>query len=763
MLTYLVIGLALAAGDPGAYAREIRDAGDLVGGPLAAGRIGDFLIGNERIRVVISAADHPSGFARTGGHIIDAAPASGGGDLLQLVFVYLDDTFPRQAAYEEVRVEDGSIVAVGEDTHDPANRITTTYALSPGSDALLLRTVVRRQEGTGVVEAFELGEAVQWGGTVHTAPGLGTDLPFRTRTAWIAGIGEGISYGFLGDGEFDSKNGKAWSDPVFRTVDLVPGEEVVYERRFVVADGGTVSIARRTWEGTPRIARVSVDPPIPGVRIDVLRGEDHPLCFALTDDGGRAEVPVPGGRVRLRASTRARGSTRDVPFSEEVRFRLGDEGRLRFAIREGDDLVPGRLTFEGVHGTPDPDLGPPNRAAGARNLFIAATGEGEVLLPPGRYVVTASRGPEYSIDARLVTIREEGSAEEFGIRRVVDTSGFLSCDFHQHAADSADSGTSMRDRVASNLAEGLELMVSTDHDYVSDFGPIIESMGVGRWIQSIRGDEVTAGGGGHFNAFPLRRDPSAPRGGAVDPWGKTAEEIFGDIRALPGPDRVIQVNHPRSSSSGYFRSHRLDAAKGETSGEGFSWDFDAVEVMNGQRIRNFELVLQDWFHLLNLGRRYLATGNSDTHDVFHDRAGYPRNYVRVDEDRPGAVTPEGLVEALKTGRCVVVSNGPFLTMYGPEGASIGSEVVWGEGDVPLEIEVRAPDWMPLDRLEIYARGDLVVRRDLKMRDGAWKGTIPVPLEEDGWIVAVVRGDRDMEPVIPAPAVAFTNPIWIDRE
>jgi hypothetical protein len=50
-----------------------------------------------------------------------------------------------------------------------------------------------------------------------------------------------------------------------------------------------------------------------------------------------------------------------------------------------------------------------------------------------------------------------------------------------------------------------------------------------------------------------------------------------------------------------------------------------------------------------------------------------------------------------------------------------------------------------------------------MQDGAWKETIPVPLEGDGWIVAVVRGDRDMEPIIPVPAVAFTNPIWIDRE
>jgi hypothetical protein len=62
-----------ATPQPRAVARQITDEGDLIGGPLAVGRVGDFLLANDRIRAVIGAPGRELSFMLTyGGNIIDA-------------------------------------------------------------------------------------------------------------------------------------------------------------------------------------------------------------------------------------------------------------------------------------------------------------------------------------------------------------------------------------------------------------------------------------------------------------------------------------------------------------------------------------------------------------------------------------------------------------------------------------------------------------------------------------------------------------------
>lgn len=162
---------------------------------------------------------------------------------------------------------------------------------------------------------------------------------------------------------------------------------------------------------------------------------------------------------------------------------------------------------------------------------------------------------------------------------------------------------------------------------------------------------------------------------------------------------------------------------------------------------------------LGRGRRVLGTGNSDTHDISHGLAGYPRNYVWVGADDPAKVTPERIVRALKVDRAVIVTNGPFLGLEGPDGARIGSLVHLPRGDVPLRVRLLSPDWMEVDRVEIVCNGEVLRRLE---PTSEWVD-LSIPLEGDGWILAVARGDRPMEPVLPARPFAFTNPIWIDRD
>jgi hypothetical protein len=65
------LGVFEAVGS-GTSARTVESEADLIGGPYARGRLGDTLLENDRIRVVISAPGREISAAPWGGNIIDA-------------------------------------------------------------------------------------------------------------------------------------------------------------------------------------------------------------------------------------------------------------------------------------------------------------------------------------------------------------------------------------------------------------------------------------------------------------------------------------------------------------------------------------------------------------------------------------------------------------------------------------------------------------------------------------------------------------------
>ena len=64
----------VSCGDPesNTYARRVESVGELIGGPGAIGEVGDYLIGNQKIRVMLQNQGWSRGFGIFGGGIIDA-------------------------------------------------------------------------------------------------------------------------------------------------------------------------------------------------------------------------------------------------------------------------------------------------------------------------------------------------------------------------------------------------------------------------------------------------------------------------------------------------------------------------------------------------------------------------------------------------------------------------------------------------------------------------------------------------------------------
>jgi hypothetical protein len=425
-----------------------------------------------------------------------------------------------------------------------------------------------------------------------------------------------------------------------------------------------------------------------------------------------------------------------------------------------------------VGGTPNPELGPEESAGGAVDTVVTVGGEVTVPLTPGTYRVIVTRGIEWSIREERVEVTETFRPDlQVALSHEVDPGDWIGADYHLHAAPSPDSQVTLEDRVASLVAEGVRFAVPTDHNHVTDYAPAIEELGI-RGFGTVPGVEVTTWDPafGHFNAYPWPLSPSAPMNGAPAYERMTPGALFERLHEQ-GEDVLVQVNHPRMEHDiGYFEVLGLNARTG-SAGDEYSGSFDALEVWNGfdlARVQMFERVLDDWMHLLARGHRVVATGNSDSHRVRYQWAGYPRTYVNV----PGGSVddPLAVVRALRAGRAFV-SSGPFLRVRAGE-AGLGDTVTL-EGDaLDVHVTVRAPAWMDVGQIDFYAGPEIVATQAIPPpAEGEapavtrFDGVVTVPVGRAPYLVVLARGERGLETLLGkngVPPIAFTNPIWLAR-
>ena len=78
------------------------------------------------------------------------------------------------------------------------------------------------------------------------------------------------------------------------------------------------------------------------------------------------------------------------------------------------------------------------------NLVYLADGTGSVELRPGRYEVYGSRGPEYGVQKKKVTVKAGKTKRlKFVLDKLLVTPDALAGDFHIHSARSLDSSAGL--------------------------------------------------------------------------------------------------------------------------------------------------------------------------------------------------------------------------------------------------------------------------------------------------------------------------------
>jgi hypothetical protein len=760
----------------------------------------------------------------------------------------------------------------------------------------------------GSVDVFAPGIGFDEDGAIYRSMQAGENsftAPFQFD--FLAGTADGVSYGIA------PKEGDLFV-PLFTASQTVavggaqdgdgtpqriqPTQTLTYERYFFIGDGDVASVLDQYLEarGIPygtvhgNVLEEATEDPVSHVSVFAYRpGDEYPYSQFETDVSPDDHDPdgsfggrLPVGTWELVAHQQGRAPSKrvtvEVKEGKDVGVALGLHrfGVLDFTVRdETGRLVPSKVTLfrdDGQEPTIDPALGDTFVAGAPEAVVFAMYGQGEVELPPGRYRAVASRGLEYEIDTSkpFEVGPTQGAQLDLQVVRSVESDGWVSADLHVHAEASHDSGVLMADRVRSMVSEGVEFFASTDHDYLVDYAPVVEDLGMEDWVQTAIGNETTTVEIGHFLAFPLGTDFLTEAGGGregVDWTDKKPGDIIASLRTMgksAGHDPFVFVGHPRDGILGYFDQYGMNPNAGTpgTAGEpgavavqspllsltnplltptNMTWDFDGIELLNAKR---FELIrtptqpemdafaagtndvydfisrtkqeqtdlengvyklsadvqghVDDWFTLLNLGYRYTALGNSDTHSMTSTEAGCPRNYIQTDEDDPAFLDDQAVADAVKAHK-VVASYGPFVRMW-VNGQGIGSDVV-SDKPIELQLEVQAPTWIPVDRVELYENGALIEEYDVPETGDVlrFSKTLTLTPTKDSWYVAVAMGNGDLSPVFtpveipyvdlqqivtdalgsvpavanliqPAPPwpkefpikpYAITNPIWVD--
>lgn len=448
-------------------------------------------------------------------------------------------------------------------------------------------------------------------------------------------------------------------------------------------------------------------------------------------------------------------------------------GTLQFEIRDRDSnaLLPGKLVFL-REGKPF-ELGVKSEAllASRQSTIYTGDGKGTVKIPVGEYEVWAGRGLEYSAEVHHLEIAPESEVQLTArLRREIDTRGYVGGDMHLHTLTHSGHGDSnLEERVISCIAEGLEWAVATDHNHHTDYAPASQKLGLTAHMATTIGNEVSTPIG-HFNAYPVPvLDPPLKHD------LKNANELFKIIRDLPG-ERVIQLNHPRWPGAAYFTEAGLDENFATSSNPNWSWDFDAFEILNENRglgwiveEENPVSVKQDWFNLLNHGRRFTGVGNSDSHHVMEYLAGVPRNYIASTSDDPAQLNEAELVQNIKQ-RNVSVNRGLYVEFSANGNAPIGSQVSAQNGQVDFHIRVQAPHWIACDTVQLLGNGEVVETFVVNETDSVvrFQRTITVKPQVDTWYLVIASGSKSMAPLVhdapvPITPLGFTNPIWVDAE
>ena len=586
-----------------------------------------------------------------------------------------------------------------------------------------------------------------------------------------------------------------------RNTSLNPGDEIKIKRFVAVGKSPAhalgVVAAKLGKTGRLRLSITGTDKkPATTASVDFQLKDS--TVRGYPDENGKLELLLPEGSWKLSVKDIGReGEELSLEIKDgqsvEKSISMNDQSGIRFSVKKEDgSTTPCKVQFIGLEGTPNPKLGPGDRAHGCKDQYHSEKGEFSVALDPGKYKLVITRGIEHDhIEKTVVVPKSKYIDIGAALKRTVKTPGWVSTDFHNHSTPSGDNVCATADRLINLAAEHIEFAPTTEHNRIMDWAPYIERLGLKGEISTIPGMELT-GSGAHLNAFPLTPKPHHQDNGAPQ-WVKDPRINALNLKNHSGhhPTGWIHINHPDMIEN--FIDRNKDG-KPDGGYQGILSLIDAIETENYRpatilsqapyRItrrasREQVTIVREfvWLQMLNHGMKTWGIAVSDAHAVHGNGVGGWRTYVRSSTDDPAKIDWAEISRRSKAGQ-MILSSGPYLEVETADGIQAGG-LARANGTIDLKIRVQCSSWIDIDRIQILVNGRQVESLNFTRKshpklfsDEVLKfgQTIPVPLTADAHLIVVAYGENfDLKTGFGTSAqstakpCAYNNPIFVDLD
>ncbi|HEY7326405.1 MAG TPA: CehA/McbA family metallohydrolase [Gemmataceae bacterium] len=476
-----------------------------------------------------------------------------------------------------------------------------------------------------------------------------------------------------------------------------------------------------------------------------------------------------------------------------VRLRvMDDDGQSR---RDGRPIVAA-FTFRDRLGRVYPS--PSRRLAPDFNFhYQVYRADGETIaLQPGQYTVSYTRGPEYLVLQKTLTVPKEGThTEEFRLQRWIHPAakGWYSGDHHIHAAgcahyESPTEGVTPEDMMRHVLGEDLNVgcclswgpcWYHQKRYFEGKVNPLSTSDHLLRYDVEVSG--FPSSHCGHICLLRLR-EQDYPGTKLINDWPSWDLPIFkwakaqGGVVGFAHSGWGLQPSKPSDPTANELPNYIVPLMDGIGANE-YIVDVtqdacDFISTVDTPAV--YELNI--WYHTLNCGYRTRISGETDFPCIYGERVGLGRSYVHLD----GKLNFDAWTEGIKRGRCYVGDGKSHLVDFTVNGLGVGeknSEIKLAE---PSEVEIKAkvaallepkptpetekirktplnqkPYW-DIERsrindtrtvpVEVVVNGQAVARKEIAADGSQQDVTFRVPIQASSWVTLRVYPSSHTNPV-----------------
>lgn len=677
---------------------------------------------------------------------------------------------------------------------------TVTYTLADGEDSLQY-TVEIANESSEAREVM-IEDALRCDGNLFTASTDPTSGAFFAVDLYF-----GQGYGIVSDsGPIQAKGTRPYllQPEAEAKSDVASGESLRWAGRIACSQGqpGLQSWARSLAANKPifpmQLKLQSPQGPVEHASVEIFQNEESQGTIH-SDAEGVVRAKLLPGETTVTISSSGR-ETREHQFvmGESVyaeTLSLPAASRIQGTIVDGQRRpIAAKVQFVGLQETADPDFGPDSAIYAVKNVVYSAPGKFQQPIDPGKYRLIVSHGPEYDADMLEIEVMPGQLATfDSALQRTVDTSGWISAEFHSHSSPSGDNVSHQLGRVLNLLAEHIEFAPCTEHNRIDTYEDDLQFLDAVDAMATCTGMELTGSllPVNHQNAFPLHRHVHEQDGGGPqtdsDPVAQIERLALWDHSAA----KVVQGNHPNIPQ--ILGDRDLDGIPDDGFRGMLGW-MDVIEVHPPQGIftpppadiapkDKFGNRIFGWLQLLNLGYRIPGVINTDAHYNFHG-SGWHRNYLVSSTDEPSRVNIDEMIHASEHGH-LIMTTGPFLQAEvrtesdaGTETFLSGDDVLLTDGRAKLWVRVQCPNWFDINRVQVFANGRPVENLNFTRKSHPqlfsddtvrFESEVELKVETDTHVIVAAIGEGlKLGPIMgpqsgELPPVAVTNPIFLDYD